>query len=67
MKIVDIIPRERLIGKVIGQPVFRDAINHGGTLVTWGYTEILTDEEISGFIPTGFSDDDLSAIKPVII
>lgn len=67
MKIVDIIPRERLIGKVIGKPVFRDAINHGGTLVTWAYTEILTDEEISGFIPTGFSDGDLSAIKPVII
>lgn len=67
MKIVDIVPRERLIGKVIGQPVFRDAINHGGNLVTWEYTEILTDEEISGFIPTGISGDALSAIKSVII
>jgi hypothetical protein len=48
MKIVDIVPRERLVGKVLGKPVFEDAINHGGELVTWQYSEIITDEGVSG-------------------
>ena len=34
MKILDIISYDRLVGKVLGKPYFRDAINIGGELVT---------------------------------
>lgn len=67
MKIVDVVPGERLIGKVLGEPIFRDAINHGGELVIWQYTKIITDEGIIGYIPVGITGETLAAIRSVII
>jgi len=56
-----------VVGKVLGKPVFQDAINYGGNLVQWTFTEILTDEGITGIIPHGMAPDMLALLKPAVI
>jgi D-arabinonate dehydratase len=67
MKILDIISHDRLVGKVLGKPIFRDAINIGGELVTWQYSEIITDEGISGYFPAEIGKETMESIKQVIV
>jgi L-alanine-DL-glutamate epimerase-like enolase superfamily enzyme len=68
MKVTDIQPFSKpVIGKVIGKPVFQDAINYGGSLIKWTFTEILTDEGITGIIPYGLSPYWLELLKPAVV
>ncbi len=68
MKVTDIKPFSRpVIGKVIGKPVFQDAINYGGNIIRWTYTEILTDEGITGIIPYDMSAYMLELLKPAVV
>lgn len=68
MKVVDIKPFAKpVVGKVLGKPVFQDAINYGGNIVKWTFTEVLTDEGIIGIIPYGMSTDILELLKPAVI
>ena len=68
LKVTDIKPFSKsVIGKVFGKPVFQDAINYGGNIIRWTYTEILTDEGITGIIPYGMSDYMLEQLKPAVV
>ena len=68
MKVVDIKPfSEPVIGKVLGQPIFRDAINQGGELVQWTFTEIHTDEGITGITPFNIGREMIEILKPAVI
>lgn len=68
MKVVDIRPYPHpVVGKVIGRPLFRDAINAMGDRVIWTFTEILTDEGITGISPFHISPEMLNLLKPAVI
>jgi len=68
LKVTDIKPfSEPVIGKVLGKPLFRDAINQGGSYIQWSFTEILTDEGISGITPYGMSPEMLALLKPAVV
>ena len=68
MKVVDIKPFAKpVVGKVLGKPVFQDAINYGGNVVRWTFTEVITDGGITGIIPYGMSKDMLELLKPAVI
>jgi len=68
LKVVDVRPfPEPVIGKVLEKPFFQDAINYGGDFIQWTFTEILTDEGITGIIPYGMSPDMLALLKPTVI
>jgi L-alanine-DL-glutamate epimerase-like enolase superfamily enzyme len=68
VKVVDIKPfSEPVIGKVLGQPIFRDAINQGGELVQWTFTEIHTDEGITGITPFNIGREMIEILKPAVI
>ncbi len=68
MKITDIKPYPRpVVGKVLGEPVFRDAINYGGNLILWTFTEITTDEGITGITPFHIAPDMLALLKPAVV
>lgn len=68
MKVIDIKPySEPVIGKVLGKPIFQDAINYGGEFVQWTFTEILTDVGITGISPFGIASDMLALLRPAVI
>ncbi|MDQ1280474.1 MAG: Mandelate racemase/muconate lactonizing enzyme family protein [Thermoproteota archaeon] len=68
MKVTDIRPfSEPLVGKVLSKPFFQDAINYGGDLVQWTFTEIRTDEAITGITPYAIAPDMLSLLKPAVL
>ena len=68
LKVTDIKPFSKpVIGKVFGKPVFQDAINYGGNIIRWTYTEILTDEGITGIIPYDMSAHMLEQLRPAIV
>jgi L-alanine-DL-glutamate epimerase-like enolase superfamily enzyme len=68
VKVIDIKPfPEPVIGKVLGQPIFRDAINQGGELVQWTFTEINTDEGITGITPFNIGREMIEILKPAVI
>jgi L-alanine-DL-glutamate epimerase-like enolase superfamily enzyme len=68
VKVVDIRPFPTpLIGKVLGKPLFRDAINYMGDAVRWTFTEILTDDGITGITPYDLSPEMLALLKPAVI
>lgn len=68
MKVVDIRPFSNpVVGKVIGRPLFRDAINSMGDTVVWTFTEILTDAGITGITPYNISPEMLALLKPAVI
>ena len=68
MKVVDIKPfSDPVVGKVLGRPLFRDAINSMGDIVVWTFTEILTDEGITGITPYRISPEMLALLKPAVV
>ncbi|MCW4037222.1 MAG: mandelate racemase/muconate lactonizing enzyme family protein [Candidatus Bathyarchaeota archaeon] len=56
-----------VVGKVLGRPLFRDAINSMGDIVVWTFTEILTDEGITGITPYRISPEMLALLKPAVV
>jgi L-alanine-DL-glutamate epimerase-like enolase superfamily enzyme len=68
LKVVDIRPYPHpVVGKVLGRPLFRDAINAMGDTVVWTFTEILTDEGITGISPFRISPEMLALLKPAVV
>jgi D-arabinonate dehydratase len=68
LKVVDIKPFPNpVVGKVLGRPLFRDAINSMGDIVVWTFTEILTDEGITGITPYRISPEMLALLKPAVV
>ena len=71
MKIIGIRPFPKpVIGKVLDKPSIKkyfDAINYGGDYILWTFTEILTDEGITGIAPGAISADMLNILKTVVI
>ena len=68
MKVIDIKPFPNPVyGKILGKSIFRDAINQFDEVITWTFTEILTDEEITGITPFNITTDMLELLKPIVI